>query len=73
MSTQENALAGTNAIKMQEEFLEKIKVNGKGRSETKQGRNFWQWAKHVWLYLDQLLALKGGHLIVSSDFSIEVP
>ena len=73
MSTQVNALAGTNAIKMQEELLERMKVNGTGRSETKQGRNSWQLAKHIWLNLDQFLALKGGHLIVSSDFSIEVP
>ena len=37
-------------------------VNGPGRSKLGQGRNCWQWVKHVWLYFDRIRALKGDHL-----------
>ena len=40
---------------------ERMKVNGPGRSELGQGRHFWQWVKHTWLYSDRLQALKGEH------------
>ena len=38
------------------------RVSVLGRSKLGQGRHFWEWAKHAWLYSDLFQALKGEQL-----------
>ena len=48
-------------------------MNRPEMSKLGQGRNYWQWAKHAWLYSDLLQALGGGGggTFVRSRFSTE--
>ena len=41
-----------------------MNVTGPGRYKLRQVTNFWQWAKHAWLYSELLQALKAEHLSV---------
>ena len=49
-------------IQSRERILKTMMVTGSGRSILEQGRKFWQWVEHTWLYSDLFQALKGEHL-----------
>ena len=63
-----DCVSDTNAVRKKGEDFEKMKVNGLGTSKVEQGKHFWQWAKHAWIYyFDLLQVFKGKHLSALSS------